>query len=325
MAVLAKNSNITELARKANVSVATVSRAMNNHPYVKKDVYDRIMNAAHEMNYTPARKNAQKKRIGIIVSGFDTHALNAYSSNMLLHLSKHCGLNGFSMEIIPFSDLYLVEENFLKVAVTFEAPASLAELKKIKHTRFICVNTRIEGFPCVTSDHAQGVETAVNYLIERGHKNISMILPADTRPFLNTSVAQRRAGFLHALAAGGLPSHEDMIVYLYDKPVESVAKIIRARNPDALIIAGEDLYPANYAISLLGIGIPKDLSVISYENMFISEYMNPPQTTVAQDFDRLAAEAMKVADDIVSGRQVDPALMIIIPNKFIERESVKSI
>lgn len=325
MAELVKNSSITELARKANVSVATVSRAMNNHPYVKKDVYDRIMNAAHEINYMPTRKNAQKKRIGIIVSGFDTHALNAYSSNMLLHLSKHCGLNGFSMEIIPFTDLYLVEENFLKVAVTFEAPASLVALKKIKHTQFICVNTRVDGFPCVTSDHAQGIETAISYLVKHGHKNIAMILPSEPKPFINTSVSQRRDGFLKALADRGLPAYEDMIVYIKDKPVESVAKIIRAQNPDALIIAGEDIYPANYAISLLGISVPKDLSVISYENMFISEYMNPPQTTVAQDFDRLAAEAMKLADEVVSGGIIDPALNIIVPNRFIERESVRSI
>ncbi len=320
-----KRSNITELAHKANVSVATVSRAMNNHPYVKKDVYDRIMNAAHEMNYTPARKNAQKKRIGIIVSGFDTHALNAYSSNMLLHLSKHCGLNGFSMEIIPFSDLYLVEENFLKAAITFERPASLTALKEIKHTQFICINSLIQGFPCVSSDHAQGIEMAVKYLVEHGHKNIAMILPAEVRDSVNSSVSLRKESFLKTMINNKLPANEDMIVYLHDKPVEIVAKIIRAQNPDALIIAGEDLYPANYAISLLGISIPKDLSVISYENMFISEYMNPPQTTVAQDFDRLAAEAMKVADDIVSGKFVDPALRIIIPNKFIERESVKSI
>lgn len=316
-----KRSNITELARKANVSVATVSRAMNNHPYVKKDVYDRIMNAAHEMNYTPGRNNVKKKRIGIIVSDFETHAMNAYSSNMLLHLSKECGLNGFSMEIIPFKDLYLVEENFLKVAVMFESP-DITELIKIKHTQFICINSLVDGFPCVSSDHAQGIEMAVNYLVERGHRNIAMILPHDSS---NTSVMLRRESFFAAMSGKGLSVSKDMIAYLNDKPVESVAKIIRVQAPDSLICAGEDLYPANYAISLLGISVPRDLSVISYENMYISEYMNPPQTTVAQNFDRLAAEAIKLADDVVSGKFINPDLRIIIPNNFVERESVKSI
>ncbi|MFA7231964.1 MAG: LacI family DNA-binding transcriptional regulator [Victivallaceae bacterium] len=319
---MAKSSNITELARVANVSVATVSRAMNNHPYVKKEIYDRIMNVAHEMNYTPARKNATKKRIGIIVSNFETHAMNAYSSNMLLHLSKHCGVNGFSMEIIPFKDLYLVEENFLKVAVVFNT-VDIVELKKIKHTQFICINSLVDGLPCISSDHGQGVNMAVNYLFERGHRKIAMILPKSKKN--NTSVIWRKESFFATLSSKGLPVNDDMIAYLDGKPVESVAKIIRSQEPDALICAGEDLYPVNYAISLLGINVPKDLSIISYENMFISEYMNPPQTTVAQDFEQLSSEAMKLASKIMSGKVIDQNLRIIIPNKFIERESVKSI
>ena len=119
---------------------------------------------------------------------------------------------------------------------------------------------------------------------------------------------------------------ENLIAYLGHSPVETVTKLIRNHAPEAVIIGGEDmLLPVNYALSLTGIRIPHDLSVISYENIMTSEYMDPPHTTIAQDFDRLACEAITLAAAVIEGEKVPANTNLLIPNFLIERESVKSI
>ncbi|MFA6103344.1 MAG: LacI family DNA-binding transcriptional regulator [Victivallaceae bacterium] len=316
-----KRSNITELARRANVSAATVSRAMNNHPYVKKDVYDRIMNAAHEMNYMPGNV-VRKKRLGIIIEDFDYNMIGAYSGSVLMHLSKYCGMNGWGMEIVPISDLQLLEESFIKVAISM-SPRSIG---KLKHTRIIPFNWRTEGYPAVLSDYRQEIRIAVEHLFERGCRRPVMCLPGRESPEIINSIGQRKASFLERLGELDLPGGEGTIGYLIEgNPVEVIGKLLKNNQADSLIIAGEDmLYPVNYALDILRYRIPEDISVISYENRMISQYMIPPHTAIAQDFDMLSENAIRLADKVLDG-SLEPETKILVPSQLIIRESVKSI
>lgn len=321
-----KRASITELARLADVSVTTASRALNNHPYVKKEIYERVLNAAHQLNYTP-RKTVDKKRIGIIISNLEDTAFSAYRNNVLFQLSRHCGLNDISMEIISTKDLYLLEEHFLKAAILFQPSAlDICSAQKM-HTQLIGINAFHKKFAGVSSDDCQGIELAIDHLRARGHRNIGLILPFMPLAGNAHSIGQRRQTFL-AKMLPELPHAEDLIAYLYQdhSPVETVIKLIRNHAPDSLIIGGEDmLLPVNYALSLIGVRIPHDLSVISYENIKTSEYMAPPHTTIAQNFDRLAQEAIAMAIEIMEGKKIPASTNILIKNFLIERESVKSI
>ena len=316
-----KRPNITELARKAKVSVATVSRAMNNHPYVKKDVYERIMNAAHEMNYTPGNV-VRKKRLGIIVEDFDRNMIGAYSGSVLMHLSKYCHINGWGMEIVPIGDLQLLEESFIKVAISM-SPRSIG---KLKHTRIIPFNWTTDGYPAVLSDYRREIRIAVEHLFERGCRRPVMCLPGRESPAIINSIDQRKASFLELLSELELPGGEGMIGYLIaGNPVEVIGKLLKNNQADSLIIAGEDmLYPVNYALDILRYKIPEDISVISYENRMISQYMIPPHTALAQDFDGLAKNAIRLADKALDGT-LEPDTRILVSSKLIIRESVKSI
>jgi LacI family transcriptional regulator len=109
------------------------------------------------------------------------------------------------------------------------------------------------------------------------------------------------------------------------KPVEVIGKLLKNNQADSMIIAGEDmLYPVNYALDILRYKIPEDISVISYENRMISEYMIPPHTAIAQDFDSLADNALRLADKALDGT-LESDTRILVPGKLIIRESVKSI
>lgn len=316
-----KRASITELAKLAKVSETTVSRAFNKHPYIKKEVYERIMRVAREINYIP-RSSDTKKRIGIIVNSFESNRLNAYSSNMLLHLSLHCGLNNCSMEIILAKDLHLIEENFLKAIITFQLIHEASEeFKKFRHAQFISVNSIIEGFPCISSDDFQGMELAVNHMATHGHKKIALILPNNTNA---GSIKERKEGFCNAIQKCGFSYSPEMIGYLNNNPIEMTAKLVLTQKPDALIIAGEDMiHPVNYALNLLKINMPENLSVISYETAAVSEYMVPAHTTIAQNFDELAGNAVRLACEVLDGNYIDSSLRISIKNSLIQRDSVK--
>ena len=160
----------------------------------------------------------------------------------------------------------------------------------------------------------------MRYLAERGHRRIALVLPnaSDSR-----SVILRRGAFCKISAEAGIPDAESLIACIDQKPVEAVARVIRAQKPDALLIAGEDmLFPTSFAVAMLGLSVPEDLSVISYENNYASAYMVPPHTTVAQDFTRLAEHAVNLALEALEG-QVISDRHIEVPNSFIERDSVK--
>ena len=93
-----KKINLTELAKKAGVSLTTASRAFNNHPYVNESIRQKIFNVAAEMNYSP-KVTAKRKRLGVLVSGLGQTQVNFYQSAMLFEIAKQCGQLGIGIEI----------------------------------------------------------------------------------------------------------------------------------------------------------------------------------------------------------------------------------
>ena len=310
--------NIAAIAKLAGVSPATVSRALNNHPYVTKEVHDKVFDAVHRLGYQP-RMPSDKKRLAIIIDNRNM-ILNSYANTMLFHLSRFCDRRDIRAEIVGYSNLELLEENFLKAAIVFQNFLTEQDARQFPHTQFICINKRIPGYASVCSEEEQGIATAMRYLAERGHRRIALVLPnaGDSR-----SVLLRRAAFCRLSAEAGIPDAESLIACINQNPVEAVARVIRAQKPDALLIGGEDmLFPTNFAVEMLGLSVPDDLSVISYENSYASAYMVPPHTTIAQDFARLAEFAVNLALDALDGHSVSDR-HIEVPNSFIERDSVK--
>lgn len=315
-----KKRNISTIAKLAGVSPATVSRALNNHPYVTREVHDRIFDAVHQLGYQP-RTPSDKKRLAIIISDRSGSPLNSYDSSMLYHLTCQCDRNGVSTEIFTYSNIELLEENFLSVAITFQQFLTAQDLKRFPYTRFITVNDQIPGGFSVRSDDRQGIQLALEHLRENGHRRIALLLPNLND---NGSVIRRRQAFLDFSAEAGFQDAESMVTCLELNPVEAIAKLMRTRKPDALLVAGEDmLFQTNYAVNMLGLNVPEDLSIVSYENYYASACMTPPHTTVAQNFEQLAALAVQRALDIFAGRNNAENSETVLLNTLILRDSVK--
>ncbi len=318
--VLNKKYNITAIAKLAGVSPATVSRTLNNHPYVTREVQGRVFDAIHRLGYQP-RTPSDKKRLAIIINDRHESELNSYGSSMLFHLTCQCERHNTTAEIFGVSNMELLEENFLRAAIVFQDFLTEKILKRFPYTQFISVNNRIPGCALVCSDEKQGVALAFNHLRNRGHRRIAMLLPNTGS---NSSVVLRRAAFCELSAAAGIRDPDSMIAALLPHPFESIVKLLRSVKPDALLVAGEDmLFLANYAVAMLGLNVPGNISIVSYENYYVSRYMVPPHTTVAQDFEHLAENAVLLARKVLLENVSVADSEIILPNRLIERDSVK--
>ena len=313
-----KKYNITEIAKLAGVSPATVSRTLNNHPYVTREVQGRVFDAIHRLGYLP-RRPSDRKRVALIIDN-ENMILNSYANTMLFHLSSFCEQHNIRAEIVGKANLELLEENFLRVAIFFQSILSEETIRQFPHTQFIFINKQIPGYASVCSMEEQGIEMAMRYLARNGHRRIALVLPHSASD--NRSVILRRAAFRKFSAEFGVTDAESLIMYIQQKPVEALARLIR-QNPDALLIAGEDmLFPVNFALGMLGLSVPDDLSIISYENKYVSAFMVPPHTTVAQNFSLLAEHAVNLALNALDGLSVSDQ-HIEVANSFIERDSVK--
>ena len=317
---MSEHCNLAELARRAGVSLTTVSRALNHHPYVAEEVRQKIFAIAAGMNYFP-KAAARKKRLGVIVSDLGRVKFNFYQSAMLSEISRQCGLRGIGIEIFSGNDLELVDENFLRAVIVFQESTRL-ELQKIRNASFIGINTDLPGSPCVFSNEEQGMEKVMAYFRSCGVKRPALLLP---HPAGSGHIGRRLELFRANAEKYRFPNADDMVFYTENSQGKGLQTFLREKNADALFIAGEDMAPeVNCLLYRMGVRIPEDLSVISFESFGMSEFMTPPHTTIAQDFEQLVSEALDLAENIFAGRSNLAGFRKSIPFKFYERASVKA-
>jgi len=106
--------------------------------------------------------------------------------------------------------------------------------------------------------------------------------------------------------------------------LKAITKICK-NNPTSLIICGEDaVMEAVYSLYLLNKKIPDDISVISFENKYISQFLTPPHTTIFQNFEKIGEDVVEIAKKLINGEKIKEK-NVVIRNTLIERESVKKI
>ena len=317
---MAKNINLTELAKRAGVSLTTASRAFNNHPYVAENIRQKVFQVATEMNYCP-KITAKRKRLGVIVSGLGQTQVNFYQSAMLFEISRQCGALGIGIEIFTTKDLDLVDENFLRAVLVFQESFS-ADLSKIKNAKIVGINTNIPNAPCIFSDDEQGIKVVMDYLKSKGIKQPGLLLPHKSA---TGHVADRENYFKKYAIENNYSSDDDFIIYAKNGLENELKKIIYEKKVDALFIGGEDMaLQVNCLLYQMGIKVPEDISIFSFDSSEISKYMTPPYSSISQNFEELVSQALSLVGNIFDGKEYSLDYRRKVPFIFNERESIKS-
>ena len=280
--------NITEIAERAGVSLATVSRVFRNHPNVSRKMREKILNTAHQLKYSP-RITAGERSIGLVIESLDEIHSDFYLATMLAYIA------------IPY----------------FEESKKL--LLRQKHTRFVLINEIADGVSSVGVNHRQGIRLAYEHLYENGHRKIGLL--QDHLGGWGNS--ERRLGFLESLEQHGVDSKAERSFDITGNTISDVLEHVLSRKFTALVISSESaVLKVIRELHRLGVRIPDDLSLISYEHPSISPYLWPAHTTLKQNHIQLVTNAIDIAARLLDDETEHP-MRILVDNQLIPRDSVK--
>jgi LacI family transcriptional regulator len=330
------NVTIYDVAREANVSMATVSRVVNGNPNVKPSTRKKVMEAIERLGYRPnavARGLASKKTttVGVIIPDISSiffaelargieDIATMYKYNIILSNSDQNKdkelhlLNtmlGKQVDGILFMGGYISEEH---VAEFKKSPVPIVLAATIEENNII---------PSVNIDYEQAAYDAVAFLIEKGHKRIVYVTgPADD-PINN----KKLAGYRRALEQHGLTYDENLIIegdYSYDSGVEAYEKIAELDEQPTAVFVGTDEMALGVIHSAQdhGVNIPEQLEVVGFDNTRLATMVRPRLTTVVQPMYDIGAVAMRLLTKYMNKEKVENHI-VVLPHRIEYRQSTK--
>ena len=302
---------VREVARAAGVSPGTVSRVFNARGYLSAEIRRRVIEAARRTGYRFKRRS-----IAVIVS--QNPDFHGYSGESLSAVLEELNRRNFLAEILPIGSLPLLVEHQLSGAVALVLDNGLeriwAENWNLPMVCFQTVSRHRDNIYTVGSDNRQGIHLALNYLREQGHEKIGYVSWYATENFAerdNPDYMLRKELYLDWCG--------EQLPYT----VEAAEELDRALagGCTAFLVVGES-NELQFLHELIrrGLRVPEDISVIAFERS-ISPLLNPPMTTIGQQFPLLAAAALGMLENLISRRE--QAHDVRLPYVLNERGSVR--
>ena len=306
-----------DVALRAAVSPATVSRVLNGDPTVGATYRRRVKQAVEELNYRPNRlaRNLRVQRtttIGVVVSDIE----NPHFSEMVRAVEDAAFRQGYrvlvcnSDESSEKQSAYLqtfADERVLGVILSPSDPRDeqIAELLDLGIP--IVAFDREVGEPradAVIADNVAAARRAVELLVGAGHERITYV---GGRRDVETG-AERLDGFLLSMRAHGLEPHTVDGDFRIDGGYDAVRGLLReAERPTALIVGNNSMtIGALRALDEASLKAPVDLALVAFDDPPWAALVDPPLTTLAQPVRRMATEAFELLLERVQGRRTAP-------------------
>jgi len=317
-------ADINTIARECKVSKATVSRVFTGKASVSTAVKERILKVARELNYAP-QQVAAREVIAIIVKSLnETEEADGFRTILLINLVAEITRSGFLVNIIEAKDADKMLDSYTKVAIILLNDADISEYKeKINKMKMplIAIGNILDNCHSICSDYYTEISSAVEHLVGNGHKKIGIVLD---NPIINAG-KERLRGYTETMKKHGLPLMPRYNYQLGEQSlIEFMANMMQDK-PTAMIICGESIInEAAYALNLLRVKVPDDLSVISFEKRDSSRWFSPPHTTIDQDIRKMVAESMILVKKVIAIRP-EKIICKMLSCKLVIRNSVKNI
>lgn len=332
-------STIRDVARIAKVSITTVSATLNGTAPVSEELRARVWAAVEEAGYhpDPVARNLRKgvsNTIGLIVPDIATpwaaHLAKAMQSalsdrgyNMLFASNEDDPEREFR-EIELFSAHRVAG---LIVAPTSHGPDYPERLSAAIRTPAVLVDRLIADsrFDAVVDDNHLGAQLVTRHLLTLGHRNIAFLVG---RPGISPS-DERFEGFCQTMAAAGIPIREDLVrwsCYKFDHAFTAVQQLMNMPSPPTAIacINIAQLLGTMAGLKNIGLNVPHDVSVISFDGFHPAEGWAPSITSLHQDIATISARASELLMSRIAGEAGEPQV-IRIPPRLQIRESCRQI
>ena len=327
-----KNISIVDVARASGVSITTVSRVINKIGTVKESNRIRVANVIKELKFQPsifAQRLATGKSnvVALVIPRYEGVFYSFYALELIRGVGTMCEV--LKLDLL----LHLTDAR---------APLSLRGVGGIIFSDIIgnraqLEDTLVKGIPsvvinyyvddldvsCIAIDNAGGAESAVNYLIELGHKKIAHI----TGDVMTQAAAKRLEGYRRALEKNNIKLRKDYIFetdYSRGQARSAAEKLIKSADPaTAVFVASDAMALEVMAVAReLGKNIPDDLSIVGFDDNPSGLYGPVGLTTVRQPLIRMAEESVKELNRLIALKKNAPK-KILLPAELVIRESCK--
>jgi DNA-binding LacI/PurR family transcriptional regulator len=336
---------LEDVAQRVKLSVATTGRALGGYGRISPATKERVLQAAKELNYHPnaiarGMKERRTRTIGLIVGNI----LNPFFSTIVRASEDTVSHYGFNVivcntdenpekELAHAKILFERRVDGLIVAPTIFDNRRASEVVKDyygKQVPTVFVDRIIRGImvPSVSSDNAAGAYEATQHLLELGHKRIGVIVGKCSL----TSMEGRIAGYKRALRDVGLEPDETLITDAIDVGVRggyaaTHELLKRQQNKPTALLALNNLLVvgALNALKEAELHVPKDMSLICWDDFELAAHLTPPLTVVDQpaySIGSLAAEQLMKA--ITQNTKLEP-LEVSLKQQLIVRQSTSRI
>lgn len=332
--------SMKDIAAVCGVSVATVSKALNNHSDIGEETKLRIKEVARDMGYSPnalarALKTNRTYNVGVLFvdkdrsglthdyfslvldsfkraveeRGYDITFINNERRNQMSYL-EHCRYRGFDGVMVACVDFYDPQ-----VIELVQSDIPLVTIDHVFHNR-----------TSVMSDNVGGMQQLVEYAYLKGHRQIAYIHGGDS-----AVTRERLASFFNTVEKLGIEVPDE---YIKEAPyrdsrisAECTRELLALKNPPTCILYPDDFasFGGLNAISDLGLKIPEDISVIGYDGIRIGRHLSPKLTTLRQDTNGMGRIAGEKLIAMIENPKNTVAEQIRIRGEVYAGETVKKL
>lgn len=327
---------IQDVARRAGVGAATVSRVLNGSGYVKSETKDRILQAIEELHYTPNEmaRNLYYQKSGI-VAVIVPELAHPFMAELVNAMEVALCAAGYQTMVCNTFYEQNYEQRYLDMlkrrrvdGIIFAAHTSLDVSQYQELDRPILGFDRIMGpdIPCVCADHQEGGRLAAEELLRCGCRNVLQFVGAypwelagagcdgemqmlpESKKWVLTPADQRHVVFQRIMEEHGVTCHRVLDRYSFPAPDHIGDAVARAfqDHPEIDGIFGADLLALaslRYALEH-GIRVPQDLRIVAYDGTIVTRFMTPSLTVITQPVQALAEEAVQSIVQLIRGESL---------------------
>lgn len=327
---LRRSHTIKEVALAANVSVATVSRALQLPQVVAEATRQRVYEAISRLGYTP---NAQARSLRTartqLVIALIPDIANPFFSEVLCGMEQVAHAHGYCVLLGDTQNSLAREQVYADMIPARQADGLITLLPHVPrlppdyrgHFVNACEYVKDKSVTSVYIDNVQAAASAVQHLISLGHRDIALIAGPPGRQIS----LERQQGFEQALAAAGLPVNPALMAsgdFSFESGSRAAETILASGQKFSAIFSSNDemAIAAMLTLNKHGLRVPEDVSVAGFDDIRLARYCNPPLTTVAQPKHQLGGEAMTLLLEMLNSSGAQPQKRVL-PTELIIRQS----
>ncbi len=330
---------LEDVARLAGVSHMTVSLVIRNDKRITTETRKKVLKAIKELNYHPnylARGLAGGKTntIAIVATFFSSFfelnilkGIEMQEDDLEYNLNQFTTRGGYKNKKSILLNIVNSRRADGVIVLNIKPSQDIVRFYKKNKIPMVLVEEEAQGVHIVKSDNFSGAKKAMNYLLKKGRKNIGLVIGDYNSKYVSLSSRERFDGYKKSLEENNILLNERKIFkiqdYYFEDGIKALEYFIKEGiKLDAIFCAAGDMVAMGIIkeAQKRKIKIPEDIALVGYDDIVISEIVNPSLTTIKQPIEKIGSEAYQIAVNAIKGKYDKPQLIVFEP-ELIVRES----